>query len=114
MLVPCFGIGLWLFVRHFNENPLVIKMFRVVGYTLLFLTFVTTAHFVEMLSRPVPTMSALVKMSDAVAKARIGGGWVGGELYKIVAKIGGDPVTPVILFFFWIVAIMLATSVTLA
>src|SRR5258708_4737918 len=54
MLVPCFGIGLWLFVRHFNENPLVVKLHRVVGYTLLFLTFITSAHFVVMLNYTVP------------------------------------------------------------
>jgi D-aminopeptidase len=80
----------------------------------MYLTFVTTLHFIELLQRPVPNMSALIKMSDAVAKARIGGGWVGGELYKLLMQVGGDYGTPVLLVGFWLVAAMLAFSITLA
>jgi len=112
--VPCLAIGLWLFVRHFNENPLIIKAHRAAGWILMYLTFVTTLHFIELLQRPVPNMAALIKMSDAVAKARLGGGWVGGELYKLLMQVGGDYGTPVLLVGFWLVAAMLAFSITLA
>ncbi len=112
--IPCLAIGLWLFVRHFNENPLVIKAHRATGWILMYLTFVTTLHFIELLQRPVPNMSALVKMSDAVAKANLGGGWVGGELYKLLMQVGGDYGTPVLLVGFWMIAAMLAFSITLA
>ncbi len=113
--IPCLAIGLWLFVRHFNENPLVITAHRAAGWIIMFLTFITTAQWLSILPMPnIFKMSDLIKASDAVAKAQQGGGWVGGQIYKILEQVAGDWGVPVLLVGFWLIAIMLALSITLA
>ncbi len=112
--IPPLGAGLWLYIQRFNENPLIIKSHRLIGYGLLLLTLATTAHFLELLQKPVVTMAQLVKVSDAAAKAMHGGGWVGGELYKLLMNIAGEWGTPVLLIGSWVIALMLAFSITLS
>jgi len=124
ILVPCFGVGLWLFIRHFNENPLVIQMHRTAGYVLLFLAVITTAHFVVMLNNPVRNMGELIQRSDVISRIQPnpfntgplgnGGGWLGGMVYKLLIQIAGEWGVPVILIGIWIVSLMLASSLTIA
>ncbi len=110
------AIGLWLFIRHFNENPLVIQAHRAAGYALMFIAFITTAHAIEMLNHPVANMQGLIRVSDALVKlpTHPGGGWLGGTIYKALIGVSGEIGVWVILVGFWLVSLMLSFSITLA
>jgi DNA segregation ATPase FtsK/SpoIIIE-like protein len=124
MCIPPLAVGLWLFIQRFNENPLVIKIHRVVGYILLLFALVTTWHFAVMLQKTIVlvpgvpdsvNMAMLVKASDTVARAQQGGGWLGGELYKLLMQafgLSGDYATPIVLVGVWLIAFMLSFSIT--
>src|SRR5258708_4880434 len=124
VMLTFFGIGLWLFIRHFTENPLVIKVERAAGFALMFVTFITTIHYIVLLSRPVASMAELFKVSDTVAKLNYnggalgnGGGWLGGQIYKtLISAFGfsGDYILPVLLTGLWIASIYLALALTMA
>ncbi len=112
--LPPLAVGLWLFIQRFNENPLVVKTHRLVGWVLLLLTLLTTAQYIVMLQKPVVNMAELVKVSDQVAKAEQGGGWIGGQLYNLLLQFTGEYASAVVLVGFWMISLMLASSLTMA
>src|SRR5262249_45823721 len=124
VMLVFFGIGLWLFIRHFTENPLVIKVERAAGFALMFVTFITTIHYFVLLSHPVASMSSLFQESDKVIKLNYnggglgnGGGWLGGQIYKtLISAFGfsGNYILPVLLAGVWIASIYLALALTMA
>jgi DNA segregation ATPase FtsK/SpoIIIE-like protein len=124
MCIPPLAVGLWLFIQRFNENPLVIKIHRAAGYILLLFALVTTWHYFVMLQKTIVlvpgvpdsvNLALLVKASDTVARAQQGGGWLGGELYKLLMQafgLAGDYATPIVLIGVWLIAFMLSFSIT--
>lgn len=112
--LPCVLIGGWLIVRHFGDEPPVVEYHRLIGWLVMFLALVTTLQWFELLQKPVPTLTALAKVSAVLAGKLQGGGWLGDKFYMLLVSTIGDYGTPVLLVGWWIIAIMLAFSITLA
>ena len=113
--IPLLVVGGWLLIRHFKENPFIeLDMLRIVGLALLFLTFVTTLHFFEMLEKVVDTWDELAQVSAAAVDLQRGGGWVGDRLYYILIRVTGEWGIAAVLIAMWVIAIMLAFEITLA
>ncbi len=112
--IPCLAIGGWLIVRHFGDEPPVLEYMRLIGWIVMYVGFVTTLQWLELLQKPVPTLAALGRISSLAALQLRGGGWLGDKIYMLLTTALGDYATPVLLVGWWIIAIMLAFSITLA
>ncbi len=113
--IPCVVVGGWLILRHFRDEPPILEYHRLIGWGLLFLVLMTTLQFMELLQKPVPSLTALGKIStDAWQVYGRGGGWVGDKLYMLIESTIGDYATPAVLVGWWIIAVMLALSITLS
>ncbi|MCC7205727.1 MAG: hypothetical protein IT323_00375, partial [Anaerolineae bacterium] len=113
--MPVLAIGAWLLIRHFKENPFIeLDILRIIGMVLMFLTLVTTLHFVQMLTVVVYSWEELTEVSARFVDLQWGGGWVGDRLYYILLRISGEYGIAALLIAAWVVSIMLTFEITLA
>ncbi|MBX3081987.1 MAG: DNA translocase FtsK 4TM domain-containing protein [Anaerolineae bacterium] len=107
-------IGGWLLIRRFKENPLLeIDALRVIGFTILFLTFVTVLQFSELIQHVTPDTEALLVLSDQIARQQLGGGWVGHQLYTLLVRVVNEWGVPVVLIGFLAIGNMLTFEITM-
>ena len=108
------GVGLWLILRHFGDHPPEVDYVKIVGWIVLYLAGLTTAHFIRLLSETVYSVEQLRAISDEAWQAGQGGGWVGAQAYMLLIASLGDIGTFIALVGWWIVGLILATDLAVA
>jgi hypothetical protein len=108
------GVGLWLILRHFGDHPPEVDYVKIVGWIVLYLAGLTTAHFIRLLSETVYSVEQLRAISDEAWQAGQGGGWVGAQAYMLLIAGLGDIGTFIALVGWWIVGLILATDLAVA
>lgn len=121
------GVGVWLLVRRFKDNPLLaIDQTEIIGFVLLYVVLCTLFQYIDMVGRysvelellrqdksPL-YLTVLEAVSDALAKQQLGGGWLGHRLYMLLYTYLGEYSIPVIIAGGLILANMMLFEITTA
>ncbi|MEO1439733.1 MAG: DNA translocase FtsK 4TM domain-containing protein, partial [Chloroflexota bacterium] len=116
--VAMFGVGMWLIIRHFGDEPPTIDTERLIGVGILYISLLVVFQFVHALNYSVTTFDELANLTRLTWEEPMfipsGGGWVGGNLYLLMVQYLGEILAFALVVFTLIVGLMLLLDVSVS
>ncbi len=116
--IAMFGVGMWLIIRHFGDEPPTIDTERLIGLGIIYVAALVLFQFVQALNYTVTTYEELANLTRLGWTEEIffpsGGGWVGGNIYLLMVRYLGEIFAFAVAIFTLIVGVMLLLDVSVS
>ncbi len=114
--ITMLGVGVWLIIRHFGDEPPTIDTERLIGLGITYVGLLVMFQFIQSLNYQNVTTYADLEIQTRLSWEVLnnGGGWVGGNLYLLMVRYLGEVMALATNIFVIVVGVMFLLDLSIS